>query len=102
MPRKLTSPLQSVEFRLKLAPRRKPYNPITVAPGVRLTVRRNVRNASSWIALLADGKGGESQVKIGDADDYEKADGVHILDFWMAIESSRRLVRDKIDPGEKP
>jgi integrase len=101
MPRKLTSPLQSVEFRLKLEPRRKPYNPITVAPGVRLAARRNVRNASSWIALLADGKGGEGQVKVGDADDYERADGVHVLDYWQATEAARKLVRTP-DPGEKP
>jgi integrase len=102
MPRKLTSPLESVEFRLKLEPRRKPYNPITVAPGVRLCIRRNIRNASSWVALLADGKGGEGQVKIGDADDHERADGIHVLDFWQATEAARKLVRDKIDPGEKP
>ena len=100
MPRKLTSPLESVAYRLSLKPRRKPYNPITIAPGLRLACRRNARNACTWVALRADGKGGEQQVRIGSADDNERADGVHVLTFWQATEIAHKLVRGSAEPGD--
>jgi integrase len=100
MPRKLTSPLESVEYRLKLKPRRKPYNPITIAPGLRLACRRNARNACTWVALRADAKGGEQQVRIGSADDNERADGVHVMTYWQATEVARKLVRSSTEPGD--
>lgn len=101
MPRKLTSPLESVAYRLSLEPRRKPYNPISIAPGLRLACRRNARNVCTWVALIANGKGGEAQARIGCADDNELADGIHTLSFWMAAEAARRLVRGT-DAGDRP
>jgi integrase len=39
--------------------------------------------------------GGAWTDKIGIADDYENADGEHILDFWMACEKARQMGRGK-------
>jgi integrase len=51
--------------------------------------------------LIANGRGGDQQVRIGSADDYERADGVHVMTYWQAAEAARKLVRGT-DTGDKP
>jgi integrase len=42
---------------------------------------------------VADGKGGNWTKAIGNADDFEEADGSNILDFWQAQDRARAMAR---------
>jgi integrase len=77
--------------RLKLPVRKKSYTN-RVAVGIRLAYRRTAGPAGTWSVL---GGGGAWLKRIGVADDHEDADGVHILDYWQAVESARNLARAK-------
>lgn len=93
MARKLhNATLETRTGRLRLSVSNKPVF-VTVAEGLGCGYRRNARGAGSWTARLADGKGGYSLKNIGIADDYEDADGKVVLDWWQAVEASRRLKR---------
>jgi integrase len=107
MPRKLRAPkIENRTDRLKLAPRRKPYGFTSIAPGLRLGYRRNVRGAGTWVAAAADGKGGEETRRVkaviddkdvaAIADDFEAADGEHVLTFWQAADKARVMARGGI------
>jgi integrase len=77
--------------RLKLPVRKKSYTN-RIAVGIRLAYRRTAGPAGTWSVL---GGGGAWLKRIGAADDREDADGVHILDYWQAVESARNLARAK-------
>ena len=54
---------------------------------------RRTKGAGTWVLECANGKGGEWQRAVGVADDYEDADGEHVLTFWQAAEKARSMVR---------
>jgi integrase len=86
--------------RLKLTPRRKPYY-ATVAPGIALGYRRN-KGAGSWTAKVADGHGGTWIKAFGIADDFEDADGAHVLSYWQALDKARAIARGGDTTGDRP
>ena len=83
------SRLETRTARLKLAVRAKPYDFTTISPGIALGLRRN-RAAGVWVVRVADGRGGNWTKRVGLADDFEAADGEHVLDFWQATDKAGR------------
>jgi integrase len=63
-----------------------------IGPRVGLGYRRN-KTAGTWVLRVADGKGGNWTKAIGDADDFEEADGNSVLDFWQAQDRARTIAR---------
>jgi integrase len=94
MPRRLRTKIENRTDRLRLEPRRAPHSLTRIVKGARLGYRRVKEGNGTWVLECADGKGGERQQRIGVADDYEAADGVHVLNFDQAAEEARKLVRD--------
>jgi hypothetical protein len=92
MARRLKSKIENRTERLALARRRAPHGLTNIAPGMRLGYRRT-KHAGRWVLECADGKGGELHRVIGVADDFEDADGEHVLTFWQAAEKARTMVR---------
>jgi integrase len=86
-----SSTLETRTSRLKLSISKKPMF-VKIAPGVGLGYRRN-QTAGTWVARVADGKGGNWTKAFGNADDFDDADGGHVLDFWQAQEKARTLGR---------
>ena len=86
-----SSTLETRSARLRLSVAKKPVF-VRIGPGVGLGYRRN-RTAGTWVARVSDGKGGNWTKGIGGADDFDDADGTHILDFWEAQEKVRVLGR---------
>src|SRR6516165_4194949 len=97
-----SSLLEHRTARLKLTARKKPYGFIQVSPGIGIGYRRCVRGSGRWIMEVADGHGGRWQKAFAVADDFEEADGEHVLEFWTASERARTLARGKDSPGHKP
>jgi integrase len=98
MPRRLrpVGKISNRTDREKLARRRAPHGFTRIAPGLRLGYRR-CKGAGTWVMRCADGKGGEwTKALDGVADDYEAADGEHVLDFWQAAEKARTLARGTV------
>lgn len=92
MARSTRSPkLETRTARLKLPIARKPVF-AKVGPGLNVGYRRN-QTAGTWVARVADGKGGNWTKTIGLADDFEDADDNRVLDFWQAQEKARALGR---------
>ena len=69
---------------------------IRIAPGVSLGYRRNA-TAGTWVARVADGRGGNWTKGIGSADDYDEADGVAVLDYWTAQERAKQVAHNGKD-----
>jgi integrase len=92
------SRLETRTARLKLPVREKPYDFTTISPGIAVGYRKN-RAAGTWVVRVADGKGSNWTKRVGVADDFEEADGEHVLDWWQAIEAARRLARGSADTG---
>lgn len=65
---------------------------VRIAPGVSLGYRRNA-TAGTWVARVADGRGGNWTKGIGSADDHDEADGDVILDYWQAQERAKQVAR---------
>jgi integrase len=86
------SQIETRTSRLKLAVRRKPYSFTTVSPGIALGYRRT-HAAGTWVMRAADGKGGAWTKRVGLADDFEDADGEHVLTWWQATDKARKLAR---------
>jgi integrase len=63
-----------------------------IGPRVGLGYRRN-QTAGTWVLRVADGKGGNWTKAIGNADDFEEADGSNTLDFWQAQDRARAIAR---------
>lgn len=83
--------LETRSARLKLAVAKKPVF-VKIAPRVGLGYRRN-QTAGTWVARVADGKGGNWTKAIGVADDLDEADGTGIFDFWQAQDRARAVGR---------
>jgi integrase len=83
--------LETRSARLKLAVSKKPIF-VKIGPQIGLGYRRN-QTAGTWVARVADGKGGNWTRAIGAADDFEDADGTAVLDFWQAQDKARMLGR---------
>ena len=92
------SRLENRTGRLKLPVRWKPYDFTTIAPGIALGYRRN-KDTGVWVVRVADGKGGNWTKRVGLADDFEDADGEHILTWWQATDKARKLARGSDDAG---
>jgi integrase len=92
------SRLENRTSRLKLPVRWKPYDFTPISPGIALGYRRN-KAAGVWVVRVADGRGGSWTRRVGIADDYEDADGEHVLTWWEAIEKARKLARGTADDG---
>jgi integrase len=86
--------------RLKLAPRKVPYGYVGLAPGIRLGYRRNV-GAGTWTVKVAI-RGPAWTARIGTAGDLEKADSVHVLDFWQACDKARKIARGSDADAGRP
>ena len=97
-----SSTLETRASRLRLPVARKPIF-VKVASGVGLGYRRN-RTAGTWVARVADGKGANWTKALGNADDFEAANGGSVLDFWQAQERARMLgrVAEGEDASAKP
>jgi integrase len=96
MPRKLrpAAKIGNRADRLNLPHRRAPHGLTSIGPGIRLGYRRTKSTkGGTWVLECADGKGGEWQRAVGVADDFEDADGAHVLSFWQAAEKARTMVR---------
>ena len=94
------SRLETRTARLKLPVRWKPYDFTTISPGIALGYRRN-QAAGVWVVRVANGKGGHWTKRVAIADDFEEADGEHVLTWFQAIETARKLARGQSDrrPG---
>src|SRR5215471_2310671 len=90
--------LETRSTRLKLAVAKKPIY-VKLAPGIALGYRRN-KTAGTWVARVADGRGGNWTKAIGYGDDFDTADGIRILNFWQAPEAARTLGRGNAEPGQ--
>ena len=72
------SRLETRTARLKLAVRWKPYDFTTISPGIASAIAAT-SGAGVWVVRVADGKGGNWTKRVGLADDFEDADGEHVL-----------------------
>src|SRR2546423_14243158 len=98
MARSTRSPtLKPRAARLRLPTAKKPVS-VKTAPGVGLGYRRN-GTAGTWVARVADGKGANWTKAIGNADDFDDADGTAILDYWQAQGRARTLGRGEGGAG---
>jgi hypothetical protein len=96
-----SSTLETRSARLKLPIAKKPIF-VKIALGVSLGYRRN-KTAGTWVARVADGEGGNWTKAIGNADDFDDADGTVILDFWQGQEKARTIGRKEHGAAaEKP
>src|SRR5438045_5943900 len=86
-----SSTLETRGARLKLPIAKKPLF-VKIGPGVGLGYRRN-RTAGTWVARIANGSGANWTKAIGNADDFDDADGTAILDYWQAQEKARTIGR---------
>jgi integrase len=93
--------LETRTGRLKLKPRKKPYDFVSISPGISLGYRR-CKSAGRWVVKVADGHGGNWTKVVGIADDHEDADGEHIFSWWQAQDKTRALARGKDSAGGRP
>jgi integrase len=84
--------LESRSARLKLEIKPKPYSGPSLARGIMLLYRRNKGNGT-WITKAANGHGGYWTKGIGEADDYDEADGKAVLTFFEAQDRAKKLAR---------
>ena len=87
--------LETRAVRLRLPVAKKPIF-VKVGPRIGLGYRRN-QTAGTWVARVADGKGGNWTKAIGTADDHDEANGGTVLDFWQAQDKARTLGRTERD-----
>jgi integrase len=95
------SRLETRTTRLKLPVRQKPHDFTAISPGIALGYRRN-HAAGTWVVRVADGHGGNWTKRVGLADDFEDADGEHVLTWWQATERARGLARGKEADAGRP
>jgi integrase len=80
--------------RLALKVQGKPQGWTSIARGVRIAYRRNKKGAGPFVLAVAIGEGRERLQNIpGVADDYEDADGEHVVNFYQAVEKGRAMAR---------
>lgn len=101
MARRIRHPsLETRTSRLKLLPRGKPYRGPKLARGLRMDYRRNSGNGT-WIAVgamgrAADGKDRYWNKGVGQADDFDDADGKRVLTFFQGCDATKQLA---LKPG---
>src|SRR5215831_19018544 len=86
-----SSALETRSARLRLPVAKKPVF-VKLEPGIGLGYRRN-KTAGTWVARVADGRGGNWTQALGVADDFQDADGSNVLDFWQAQDRARMVAR---------
>jgi integrase len=97
MPRNIRdAKLESRSARLRLLIRKKPYTGPSLARGIMLLYRRN-RTNGTWVIKAANGHGAYWTKGFAVADDFEDADGTHVLTFHQACETGKALARGKTD-----
>jgi integrase len=101
VPRRRSPRLETRTARLKLAGRKKPHHFAAISPGISLGYRRCV-SAGRWVVKVADGHGGNWTKVVGLADDFEDADGEHILSYYQAQDKARALARGKDTESSRP
>jgi hypothetical protein len=85
----------------KLVVAAKPYY-VKIYPGLHLGYRRT-RSAGTWVARIANGRGGNWVERLGTADDYEDANGDSVLDYRQAQDAAReRASKPKRRDATKP
>src|SRR5947207_9214922 len=89
--------LETRSARLKLPIVKKPVF-VRIGAKIGLGYRRN-QTAGTWVVRVADGRGRNWTKAIAAADDFEDADGHHVLDFWQAQDKARTLGRRDISGG---
>ena len=97
MARKIRSnKLDSRTSRLKLAVEKRVQE--RISEGCYLAYRRpKAGGAGSWMARRIDKETGKTfALRLGDADDYQEADGVKILDFNSAQDAAEKWFKDLI------
>jgi integrase len=95
MARRPAIKIENVTDRLRLPPRAAPYGFVSIGPNLRLGYRRvkDKTKAGTWVAKQADGKGGDTRMVVGNADDLKAADGSSTgLRFHEAAEKARDLL----------
>jgi integrase len=92
--------LETRSARLKLPVAKKPVF-VRIGAKIGLGYRRN-QTAGTWVVRVADGRGGNWTKAIGTADDFEDADGNHVLDFWQAQNKARTLGRGDLGGDARP
>jgi integrase len=92
--------LENRSARLRLPIAKKPVF-VKIGPSLGLGYRRN-QSAGTWVARVADGRGGNWTKAVGTADDFEDADGHAVLDFWQAQEKARAIGRADHAGAAKP
>src|SRR5262245_6436154 len=101
MPKPRSARLETPTARLKLPIRKRPYPGPTLARGIHLYYRRN-RSAGAWVVKASAG-GRYWTKRLGDADDFEAADGRAVLSYYQAQEGAKRLARgNDDDPASRP
>jgi integrase len=90
--------LETRTQRLKLPVAKKPFW-LAIGMGAGLGYRRNL-TAGTWVARVADGKGGYWTKSLGAADDFAEADGRNVMDFWQAQDAARALAGRKEQRAE--
>jgi integrase len=95
-----SSHLETRTARLKLPIAQKPYDFTALSPGIALGYRR-CKSAGRWVVRVANGAGGMWTKAFAIADDFEEADGEHVLTWWQAQDRARTLARgtDQSDAG---
>jgi hypothetical protein len=81
------SRLESRTGRLKLTIQPKPHTGPALADGVTLLYRRRSQMNGTWVLKAGVGDGRERGYwtkRIGEADDYDEADGEKVLTFYQA------------------
>src|SRR5262245_321643 len=100
MPKPRAAKLETPTARRRLVVRKKPYW-ITVSPNIRLGYRRN-QGAGTW-SVNGTAHGADWIKRLGLADDFEKADGNHVLSYWQALDAARKAARSTgEDAGDRP
>jgi len=105
MPRVRSSSFETPTARLSHAPRWVPYPGPTLAKGIKLLYRRNKTGPGTWVVRVANGstaaKGSPYWTKaFAVANDYDKADGVDVLDYGQAQDRAKQLARGDNAPGK--
>jgi integrase len=88
--------LETRTARLKLPVTSRPVY-VKIGAGIGLGYRRNA-TSGTWVARIADGKGGNLRKTIGTADDFAEANGRDVLDYWQASDAARRLASGNAGP----
>jgi integrase len=93
MVRRIRSTVETRTARLALPVAKKPVF-TRLGPGLALGYRRNA-TAGTWVARVADGRGGNWTKAFGAADDHEEANGQTILNYMQACDKARTLAKSK-------